>query len=177
MRLSQFFLPVLFCFNFIPTSTHTSGDKTRACTEYAQTKIDDVTGRQVVISKNKLKLTDVFTKRKFNLLISRQGFELIFVFSTDDGTCILKDTGVSMKFEDGSDIKFKSSNANNCKGQLNLSFGGIYGNLDDLMTVANKQLKEVSFLDKNEKEINLFMNRIQGKELKNTIDCVMSASL
>lgn len=171
--LSLLFLTTLSTTNFVELDL----ENEKTCTEYAQKKKDEITGREVIISKNKLKLQDKNSGKSFNLLISRQGFEMIFVFSSDDKTCILKDTPVTMTFKGGGGKSFNSSNPGNCKGQLNLSFGGIYGNLNDLMKVANSALATISFMDKTEKPITLKLDSNQQQQLKNTIDCVMSASM
>lgn len=147
------------------------------CSNYAQIKTDEVTGRQVVISKNRIELSDTESANPFSVLISRQGFEMLLIVTAKDGTCIKKDTDVRLKLEGNKFMNFNSSNGNNCKGQLNLSFGGIYGNLNDFMNIANSNVQEIVFSDRDDETIKLRLSQKQSSELKNTIDCIMAANL
>lgn len=147
------------------------------CSEFAQVKKDDVTGRQVVISKDRIKLKDARSSNPYTILISRQGFEMLLVLSTESKICMKKATDVRMKLSTGSYLNFDSSNGNNCIGQLNLSFGGIYGNLNQFMEIANSNIEEIVFSDNDDKTVSLILTKSQQSKLKNTIDCIMTASI
>lgn len=164
-------LLLVFLSLLTPTTNHTT--IVEGCKDYTTSRVDDITGKLIIFSTEKIQLIDDAGEHEAKMSISRQGFEMIMGIVHTKGECFNTNTRVQVTLDDGKKMMFKSSNPDNCKGLVTLSFGGIYEKMQELMDLANGNITSIKVIGKDGPiEFNLKADK--RIKLKSTLDCILS---
>lgn len=153
----------------------TISEATRVCQEFSVSILDTITRKVIHKSKDPVILLNRARTAKFEVFLSRNGFEIILLVKNRYKMCFDNDQDVSLLLTSGEELFLKSTNPGNCSGQLSLSFGGIYGQLPKLMRLANDYISQIKFADREGKTFHLQLNEKKQRALRSTLDCVMSS--
>lgn len=146
---------------------------TEGCEDYTTSRVDDITGTLIYFSTEKLQLMDEAGQHEVKMSISRQGYEMIMGIVHSKGECFNTNTRVQVTLDGGKKMMFKSSNPDNCKGLVTLSFGGIYEKMQELMDLANGNITSIKIIGKDGPLV-YNLNADKQIKLKSTLDCILS---
>lgn len=143
------------------------------CSKYIDTIIDKVTGDTMIASKKTILITNDIDKKGFSIsLIKERDNGLIFSINIlGTSSCIEENSKVNILFTDGSRLELYNKEKFNCKGEVNLYFARLFGNLQQLNELKSKKIKTLriwttdKFIQKDFTDENSIC-------ILNTIDCL-----
>ncbi len=166
------YLIVLSVLLSVSLSFSFTNDPKDLCGEFTKVLDDPFTTRYKVLNKEDIKMVDTDGKMLFKLTIVRHEDEFTFSFQSARKRCFEQENLIHFVLEGGKEVKMRTTNPTSCKGHFTLNFGGIYNSRQQLMDLANHEIKELRFKDVKW-DYRLILKPEQSRYIKGTLDCML----
>jgi hypothetical protein len=112
------------------------------CEDVIETSVDKMTGDKTLSTKAIIPL-DKTKNISALIIIGHSSTVMAFTLYCKKLSCIDEGAELNVLFRDGTKVKLNHTSTYNCKGKFTVYFGDLWGNLDNLRLLSNKQIEAI----------------------------------
>lgn len=159
---------------FVLISLATMAQDSITCSKCLIRINDEMTGRNMVTTKNIILSEDG----------GKTGIAISFMYTSNTvainmvaagGGCIPDNSTVYFLFTDGTRLEISSSSEFNCKGELEIYFGDVFGNESELQELRTKQIKAMR-VSTRDSYVQKSFTTVQAGNFKTWLNCIAKES-